>query len=86
MQGYCDSSESPSIHKETTFVLSGATASTVVWDVTNPANIGRIEGSFANGTYTFTIPAGELREFVDVYKRQDHFCKQSYGNQRMGYC
>mgnify|MGYP002284558848 FL=1 len=55
-----------SIHKETTFVLSGATASTVVWDVTNPANIGRIEGSFADGTYTFTIPAGELREFVAI--------------------
>ena len=40
--------------------------STVVWDVTNPANIGRIEGGFADGTYTFTIPAGELREFVAI--------------------
>ena len=37
-----------------------------MWDVTNPANIGRIEGSFADGTYTFTIPAGELREFVAI--------------------
>ena len=55
-----------SINKETTFVLSGATASTVVWDVTDPANICRMEGSFVGGTYTFTIPAGKLREFVAI--------------------
>lgn len=55
-----------SINKETTFVLSGATASTIIWDVTAPANISRIEGRFADGTYTFTIPAGKLREFVAV--------------------
>lgn len=55
-----------SINKETTFVLSGATASTIIWDVTDPANISRIEGRFADGTYTFTIPAGKLREFVAV--------------------
>ena len=55
-----------SINKETTFVLSGATATTVIWDVTDPANISRIEGRFADGTYTFTIPAGKLREFVAV--------------------
>lgn len=55
-----------SIDKETTFVLSGATASTLIWDVTDPAHISRIEGSFADGTYTFTIPAGKLREFVAV--------------------
>lgn len=55
-----------SINKETTFVLSGATASTIIWDVTDPANISRIEGRFADGTYTFIIPAGKLREFVAV--------------------
>lgn len=53
-----------SIDRESTFVLSGATASTIIWDVTDPAAIRKIEGRFADGTYTFTIPAGELREFV----------------------
>lgn len=55
-----------SVGRETTFVLSGTTASTFIWDVTDPANIRRMEGRFADGTYTFTIPAGELREFVAV--------------------
>lgn len=55
-----------SVGKESTFVLSGATASTVVWDVTDPANICRMAGRFSEGTYTFTIPAGKLREFVAV--------------------
>lgn len=55
-----------SIGRETTFVLSGATASTFIWDVTNPAAIRRIEGRFADDAYTFTIPAGGLREFVAI--------------------
>ncbi|MEI3467634.1 MAG: hypothetical protein V8Q76_01660, partial [Bacteroides intestinalis] len=30
------------------------------------ANICRMEGSFVGGTYTFTIPAGKLRQFVAI--------------------
>ncbi|WP_299993013.1 type IX secretion system sortase PorU [uncultured Bacteroides sp.] len=63
-----------SIGKETTFVLSGTAASTIVWDVTDPANIRRIEGIRADdGTYRFTIPAGNLREFVAVTPEADGF-------------
>lgn len=50
----------------TTFVLSGATSSTVVWDVTSPSAYRRMEGTLEGDQYRFTIPAGPLREFVAV--------------------
>lgn len=55
-----------SVNKASTFTLSGASASTVVWDVTVPAAYKRIEGTLVDGVFTFTIPAGALREFVAV--------------------
>lgn len=55
-----------SINKSTTFVVSGADESTIVWDVTNPANICMMQGEYADGEYTFTIPAGTLRQFVAI--------------------
>lgn len=53
-----------SIDRESTFVISGADASTVVWDVTKPSSYKKMEITPDGGNYTFTIPAGELREFV----------------------
>lgn len=55
-----------SIGKESTFKLSGANASTVIWDVTSPTDYKQIKGTLDGDTYTFTIPAGPLREFVAV--------------------
>lgn len=55
---------SASINKESTFVISGATASTVVWDVTSPTDYKQIQGTLQGDKYTFSIPRGSLREFV----------------------
>ena len=50
-----------------TFVISGANSSTVVWDVTSPSEYKQIKGTLSGDTYTFTIPASNtLREFVAV--------------------
>lgn len=56
-----------SMGKESTFVISGASASTVVWDVTSPTGYKRMNGTLTGDTYAFTIPSGTgLREFVAV--------------------
>ncbi len=55
-----------SIGKVSTFVVSGATPATVVWDVTNPGSVAPVRGIYAGEKFTFTIPAGTLREFVAV--------------------
>lgn len=53
--------------KASTFVISGANSSTVVWDVTSPSEYKQIKGTLNGGTYTFTIPASHtLREFVAI--------------------
>ncbi|WP_455584170.1 type IX secretion system sortase PorU [Bacteroides sp.] len=53
--------------KESTFVISGANTSTVVWDVTSPSEYKQMKGTLTGDTYSFTIPAnGTLREFVAV--------------------
>lgn len=54
-------------NKESTFVISGANSSTVVWDITSPAGYKKINGTLSGDTYSFTIPASStLREFVAV--------------------
>lgn len=68
-----------SIGKESTFVVSGATPSTVVWDVTNPSAIQAVPGSYADGAFTFTIPAGMLREFVAVNPEETKFPEVTAG-------
>lgn len=46
------------------YKISGAPESLVVWDVTDPLNIIRMEGAFAGGDYSFTAPADEIMEYV----------------------
>lgn len=54
-------------NQASTFVLSGANSSTVVWDITSPTEYKLMRGTLSGDTYTFTIPAGSaLREFVAV--------------------
>lgn len=54
-------------NRESTFVISGANASTIVWDITSPHEYKQITGTLNGDTYTFTIPASStLREFVAV--------------------
>ena len=55
-----------SVNKETTFVLSGADASTVVWDITSPTAYKQMDGTLDGDKFIFTIQAGTLREFVAV--------------------
>ncbi|NDW13778.1 hypothetical protein D0T50_12895 [Bacteroides sp. 214] len=55
-----------SINRETTFVLSNANSNTVVWDVTSPTEYKQMDGTLEGDKFTFTIPAGTLREFVAV--------------------
>ncbi|MGB3154755.1 MAG: type IX secretion system sortase PorU [Chitinophagaceae bacterium] len=46
------------------FVVSAATANSQVWEVTDPMNPLRIQGSFANGEYHFVNDCSRLREYV----------------------
>ena len=56
-----------SINQATTFNISGATSSTVVWDVTIPGDFKEMAGSLNGDIYSFTIPANSrMREFVAV--------------------
>lgn len=55
-----------SVGHETAFSISRATSSTIVWDVTHSGEWRQMEGSYADGTFTFAIPAGTLREFVAI--------------------
>ena len=56
-----------SIGQASTFTISGANSSTVVWDVTNPDNIHQMNGVLNGDIYSFSIPAqSTLREFVAV--------------------
>lgn len=54
-------------NRNSTFVISGANSSTVVWDITSPTAYKQIKGTLSGDTYTFTIPASSvLREFVAI--------------------
>ena len=65
--GYLAFRAQASVGRATTFTLSGANSSTVIWDVTSPDGFKQINGTLNGDTYTFTIPAGStLREFVAV--------------------
>ena len=56
-----------SIGQASTFNISGANASTVVWDITNPNNIHQMNGVLNGEVYSFSIPAqSTMREFVAV--------------------
>lgn len=56
-----------SVGKATEFRIAGASVSTVVWDVTEPWNARRMAGSVDEaGVYSFTVPAGSLRQFVAI--------------------
>jgi hypothetical protein len=46
------------------YSISGATGATQVWDVTDPTEPVRVEGSLAGNTYTFNQYASNLHEFV----------------------
>lgn len=56
-----------SVGKATEFRISGASASTVVWDVTEPWAPRQMVGTVDEaGVFSFTIPAGSLRQFVAI--------------------
>ncbi|MDR1980646.1 MAG: type IX secretion system sortase PorU [Tannerellaceae bacterium] len=55
-----------SIGNASRFILQGADAYTEVYDVTDGVNPKRMEAQLNGSELSFTIPAGELREFVAV--------------------
>jgi hypothetical protein len=48
----------------TEFVMTGADPSVVVWDITDPANIRKIQGTLTDSTLKFRLPTDTLREFI----------------------
>ena len=46
------------------FIISNASSSTQVWDVTDPLNSGLMQGSFVNNDYHFTNNSSRLREYI----------------------
>ncbi|RYY61142.1 MAG: type IX secretion system sortase PorU, partial [Chitinophagaceae bacterium] len=47
-----------------TFQLSGATAATAVWDVTDPFDARAVSGTLSGGTFSFGAPTDRLREYA----------------------
>ncbi len=52
------------VGKVATYQLQGANGNTRVWDVTDPYNAVRLNGSLGGSTYTFTQDAAILHEFA----------------------
>ena len=48
----------------TAYHIASANAQTVVWDVTEPTTPTKMEGSLANGVFTFNAPGDRLHRFV----------------------
>jgi len=46
------------------FNISNASASSQVWDITNPLNPVNMQGNFSNGTFKFINNCNRLREYV----------------------
>jgi hypothetical protein len=46
------------------YQLANSSASTIVWEVTEPLQPLQMNGSLSNGIYRFTRPAERLREFI----------------------
>jgi len=46
------------------YKVSGADDQLIVWDVTDPLNITRTDGSLQGDKYSFVAPAEEIREFI----------------------
>lgn len=59
-----------SINNATRFTIRNATTQTVVFDVTDPLNPTVMETTLNGSELTFSIPAGDLREFVIVQTNQ----------------
>ncbi len=55
-----------SIGNASRFVVSGADANTLVFDVTDASDVRRMETDLNGSELSFTIPAGSLREFALV--------------------
>ncbi|GAB6395618.1 MAG: type IX secretion system sortase PorU [Bacteroidales bacterium] len=59
-----------SIGNVSRFVVGNANEQTVVFDVTDGMNLKRMQTTLSGSELSFTIPAGELREFVAVQAGQ----------------
>jgi hypothetical protein len=59
------------------FIVSGASASTLVWDVSDFHNVSSVTGTYNNGSFDFTLASGSLKEFIAF---DSHFpAPASYG-------
>jgi len=48
----------------TSFSLAGSGSGTAIWDITDPANVKKIETSYLDDTLTFKVATDSLREFI----------------------
>jgi hypothetical protein len=62
----------------TEFTVSGVSSSAVVWDVTDPVNVFRQEGTLNSGSYAFRVPTDVLREYV-CFNGQSFFTPRIVG-------
>ncbi|HLG36217.1 MAG TPA: type IX secretion system sortase PorU, partial [Bacteroidia bacterium] len=46
------------------FTVSGVGPSNIVWDVTDPVNVRRQQGTFSGSNFVFRVPTDSLREFI----------------------
>lgn len=58
------STETLKVSTAAKFMVDGADENTMVWDVTEPSAPQRILGELSQGSYSFNVPAGVLRELV----------------------
>ncbi|MCD8192964.1 MAG: type IX secretion system sortase PorU, partial [Tannerellaceae bacterium] len=64
-----------SVNAVSRYIIQGANANTLVWDVTDGLNPQLIPASLSGQELSFTIPAGQLREFVIVEPAQSGFLR-----------
>lgn len=55
------------------FSIDGTTATTQVWDISNPLDIKRMAVSYANGVATFVDSVSTLKEYVAIDPTNDTF-------------
>jgi len=66
------------------FNVSNAGASTVVWDITDPANAKQISGSLSGSTYSFNADVSELREYLAFNVSSSFPSPEYFGSSNLG--
>lgn len=71
--------QSVGLGKISEFVLSGVSATTQVWEVTDPANVKLQSAALTGNTLRFTVSTDSLREFI-AFTGNDYYTASSFGS------